>query len=477
MSFSEAQGENRPDPRRTLPAVSTLLENPRLLEAVERFSRPAVVAAVKEVLSQYRASLRPDGHAPGVKEIVSAVQKHLEQEYQQRLRPVVNATGVILHTGLGRAVLPERAAEALGKLGRFCNLEIDMSTGRRGKRAYSTERLLQLITGAEAALVVNNNAAATFLILSVFCSGKEVIVSRGQLIEIGGSYRLPDCIRASGARIREVGTTNRTHLYDYEEALSEETGAILRVNQSNYRIVGFSSSVPLEDLVGLKRKRDVLVIDDLGCGCLFDTTAFGLPPEPTAQQSIRAGADLVCFSGDKLIGGPQAGIILGKRELIARLRASPLARILRVCKLTDLALQETLTLFLDPSSLPERNPTVGMLAVRPEELRARAKRLRATIARLKLPVDCEVKSDAGAVGGGSLPALELPTYVVAIRSERLPPGELQARLRLHEPPVIARVQEDEVRFDVRTLLPGDEKIIVSALSRALESEGNSPPGK
>ncbi len=452
------------DPRRRLVSVNALLEQPAIQHLVERYTRDRVLESITEVLDEYRRTLRPGDTAPGVEELVEKVRENLAEQEFQRIRPVVNATGIILHTGLGRAVLPKNAATALGKLDRCCNLQMDLETGKRGKRCYMTEHLLTRITGAEAAMVVNNNAAATLLIISALCQGKELIISRGQLIEIGGSYRLPDCIHQSGAIMVEVGTTNKTHLRDYERAMTENTGMVLRCNPSNYRVVGFSQQVPIRELVKLKEKQPVYVVDDLGCGALIDLEQYGLPKEPTVQESIAAGADLVCSSGDKLIGGAQAGIIVGKRELIALLKKHPLSRMLRVCKLTDTALEHTLGLFLDPDTVVEKNPTLRMIAMPLEELKARARKLKRRINREKLTsISIEIREDESATGGGSLPTASLKTYVLAVTSPEHSAEEISRRLRRHEPPVIARIKHDNVMLDMRTLLEGEDSITVDAL--------------
>ena len=449
--------------------MSVVLEDPRVNALIAAHTRTVVVEAVQEALENLRSSLDPSAQPPGLDEVVAAVNDVLCATELDRIRPIVNATGIILHTGLGRAVLPKRAVDALAQLDRCCNLQVDLETGLRGKRNHRTEELLCKLTGAEAALIVNNNAAATLLVLAALCDGKEVIVSRGQLIEIGGSYRLPDCIHSSGAKLVEVGTTNKTHLRDYEAALTEETAALLRVNPSNYRIVGFSEAVPVADLVRLKQERapGVVVIDDLGCGALVDLETYGLPHEPTAPESISAGADVVCFSGDKLIGGPQAGIIVGRKDYIARIRKHPLTRMLRVGKLTDTALEHTLRLFLDPETLCETNPTLRMITTPKETLKKRAKALHRRIAREGIPVDVQVAEGESATGGGSLPATPIPTYVLVVRVDGVSPDELNARLRRHEPPVIARVKDDAVVLDMRTLMDGDDKVIVSALKRGI----------
>jgi L-seryl-tRNA(Ser) seleniumtransferase len=350
---------------------------------------------------------------------------------------------------------------------RCCNLQIDMTTGARGRRNAACERLLCRLTGAEAAMLANNNAAATMLILAALCPGREVIVSRGQLIEIGGSYRLPDCVTASGARLVEVGATNKTHLRDYAAALGPDVAAILRVNPSNYRVVGFTQEVGIGELATLKGEwPDLLVIDDLGCGALLDLRAFGLPHEPTVQESIQAGADLCCFSGDKLIGGPQAGIIVGRRDLIARIKKHPLTRMLRVGKLTDMALEQTLRLFLEPETLIENNPTLRMITMSADAIKRRAQSLKrraekACAGKLRI----RVVEGSSVTGGGSLPATSIPTWLLAISSAtNLSAERLLKKLRDHEPPVIARIENDEVALDLRTILEDEDKIVLAALS-------------
>ncbi len=460
------------DPRGRLTPVYALIEEPRVVALILEHSRPVVLEAVQEALDWYRQNLGPGDATPSADEIVGRVESLVHLQEGERMRPVVNATGVILHTGMGRAVLPRRAAQALGQLDRCCNMQVDLQSGKRGKRSFSTEQLLVRLTGAEAAMVVNNNAAATLLILTALCKDREVIVSLGQLIEIGGSFRLPDCIRESGATIVQVGTTNRTHLYDYERALSENTGAILRANPSNYRVIGFSKEVAVAELVSLKQKQPVLVIDDIGCGALIDTEKLGLPKELTVQESLSAGADLVCFSGDKLIGGPQSGIIVGRADLIARIKKHPLTRMMRVCKLTDTALEQSLRVFLDPDTLFEENPTLRMLALPEEELEQRAAALMRRLEAEDLPLDVRIKEDVSATGGGSMPAVPLPTRVLALKSSALSVDRLNHLLRQNEPPIIARISEGEVVIDLRTLLEGEEEIVCRALRAIAERTGS-----
>jgi len=465
MARKPKQTGNLDDPRRNLASVAALLETPAIRTSVAEFSHPVVLDAIHEALEWFRDHLQAGDRAPDVAGVVAKVDEILARGEADKLRPVINATGIILHTGLGRAVLPQRAVDALAALNRCCNLQMDLDTGQRGKRNAMIERLLCRLTGAEAATVVANNAGATFLILSALAKGKEVVISRGQLIEIGGSFRLPDCIHQSGAIMVEVGTTNKTHLRDYEQALNENTGMILHVHPSNYRIVGFSEDVPIADLAALKKTRPVLVVDDLGCGALVNLEQYGLPKEPTVQESIAAGADLACFSGDKLIGGPQAGIIVGKREWIERIKKHPLSRMLRVGKLTVMALEHTLRLFLHPESLLEHHPTLRMLALPAETLKAMAVKLKEDLDRENLALSVQVEEGESATGGGSLPGVAIKTFVLAVSSPRHSAGELSRLLRQNEPPIISRINDDQVLLDMRTLLAGEAECIFQALAR------------
>jgi len=457
------------DPRRGLPSVTVLLESPRIQTLIAEYSRPLAMDAIRATLDGFRRDAATGSQPLSPDEVVREIERRLLSEEKERLRPVVNATGVILHTGLGRAALPQRAVDALASLNRCVNLEIDLGTGGRGKRNPATEALLTTLTGAEAAVVVANNAAATFLILAVFAAGKEVIISRGQMIEIGGSFRLPDCIQQSGATMVEVGTTNKTHLCDYENALTENTAVILRCNPSNYRIVGFTQSVTNAELASLKKQRPFILVDDLGCGALVNLEAYGLPREPTVQDSVAAGADLVCFSGDKLIGGPQAGVIVGRMDLIAQIKKHPLARMVRVGKLTNMALEHTLRLFLTPETLAETNPTYRMLATPVAELRRRATRIKKGIVKRGVALNVALEEAQSATGGGTLPATPIRTCVLAVACGAHSPDRLAALLRGNEPPIIPRVAGDKVLLDMRTLLKGDEKIIVEALARIASS--------
>jgi len=457
---------------RCLPSVSALLEHEEVTGWLHALPRASVVASLQAALQKTRDDILNGqcSTAPTLEEILIIAEGELTRRSTPSLRQVINATGVVLHTGLGRAPLCDAAIEAIveGASG-YCNLEFDLATGERGKRSTHVRQLLCDVTGAGSALVVNNNAAATLLILKTFAEGREVIVSRGQLVEIGGSYRLPDILSASGAKLREVGTTNRTRLGDYEKAAHPGvTAMLLHVHTSNYQVVGFTESVGMADLVKLARRLGLLAVDDLGSGALFDLSAHGLPPEPSVAASIAAGADLVCFSGDKLLGGPQCGIILGRPDLIAAIEASPLMRTYRVDKLTLLALEATLRHYLDPEDALNSIPALRMMNVATDELAARAQALAEDLQQALPTERFLVCSDVGYVGGGSMPGKELPTVVVQWRPERAAVEAVAHALRVGETPVIARVRDEAICFDLRTIRPADMEDLIEAAVAAVE---------
>ncbi|MFB3785235.1 MAG: L-seryl-tRNA(Sec) selenium transferase [bacterium] len=455
------------DPRRKLPSVDALVQMLDAQSPPAGTSHALKVDAARRVLDDFRARA-DDVSIPERDEILARLRAELESLEHLGLRRVVNGTGIVLHTNLGRAVLPRAAMAAVADLDGYCGLQIDLESGRRGRRDAGVENLLRRITGAEAATVVNNNAAATLLVLSSLCAGREVIVSRGQLIEIGGSFRLPDVIAQSGARMVEVGTTNKTHPRDYENAITEDTRVLLRVNPSNYRITGFTRQVSTAELAEIKQGRDLILVDDLGCGALVDLPAYGLPPEPAVQDSLRAGADVALFSGDKLIGGPQSGIIVGRRKYIDLIRKHPLARALRVGKFTIAALEATLKLFLNPETLEQTHPILRMLTVPYPKLHARALAL---LKRISPFIPGEVIAGESACGGGSLPDWKLKTALLALRHEAFSAGDLARRLRMGDPPVVAVVRGGRVCIDVRTLLEGDDERIAAAVQRAVNPTG------
>ena len=461
--------EHNEHPARQLPSIEALLERYAGNPQASYLSRSYLAAILRNVVSELRSELTRDG---GGEDSIGAkleirVEKAISAAVSPFYRRAINATGIILHTGLGRAVLPEVAVDQIAaELRGYSILQQDAETGERSRRDAGVERLLKLLTGAEAATVVNNNAAATLMALSVVAKGREVIVSRGQLIEIGGSFRLPDVMAASGAQMVEVGTTNKTHLRDYQAAISERTGAIIRVHPSNYRIHGFTKEVSSAELVELARPLGIPVIDDLGAGALVDFSRFGFDKEPTIQESVAIGADLVVSSADKLIGGPQGGLILGKTKWVERVRKDPFARIVRVDKMTLAALEATLRLFLDEPRAMAGVPTLAMLRKTPEELEAAALRI---YSGLDCGLACElrVETEIGFMGGGSLPEQELPTRLVAIRPKRIGADDLARRLRLGTPAIFTRIQQDAVLIDPRTLLGGEEGEIVAALGALL----------
>jgi L-seryl-tRNA(Ser) seleniumtransferase len=447
--------------------------HPDIQELLKALPREVVVRAIRDTLSRLRQELRAGGReqAPEAHEVHEMVVQRAREISRPRLRKVINATGVILHTNLGRAVLSQAAREALDAVaGHYCNLELDLETGERGSRQDHVRDLLRELTGAEDALVVNNNAGAVLLALNTLARGKPVVVSRGQLVEIGGSFRLPEIMAASGAILVEVGTTNKTYLRDYEQAVGPETALLLRVHTSNFRIIGFAAEVGIAELAGLGRRLGIPVMEDLGSGLLVDLGGDFLRDEPVVVASLAAGADVVTFSGDKLLGGPQAGIILGREKYLEPMRKNPLARALRIDKLSLAALEATLRLYLDPDWAKSQIPTLHALFVSVEELRRRAERLRdLLVPALRDQAEAEVQTGFSEAGGGSLPGVALPTFLVLVRPRELSVEELAARLRRAEPPVIARRLEGALALDVRTMLEGEEALVVRAVATCLEA--------
>jgi L-seryl-tRNA(Ser) seleniumtransferase len=446
---------------RKLPSVDALLQNSRVEELVRLHGRQLVVDATRQELAETRQRVQSGGACPTEAPLAQAIAQRLTRLTTPTLSPVINATGVVLHTNLGRAPLSSVVLSAMVAAGEgYSNLEFDLEAGRRGSRYVHAEALLCQLTGAEAALLVNNNAGAVLLALMALCHGREVVISRGQLVEIGGGFRIPDVMAQSGARLVEVGTTNRTYVRDYEAALNGETAALLRVHSSNFRVLGFAHQPTLESLCELAHQHDLLLMDDLGSGSLLDTRDYGLPHEPMVQESVDAGADLVCFSGDKLLGGPQAGIIVGRKEHVERLRHFPLTRALRVDKTTIAGVQANLLHYLRGEAETEI-PVWRMIAAQPEDL---AHRARALLARVMRP-NCDVIEGRSKVGGGSLPEETLPTMLVALPGDPVP---LAKRLRLGSPSVVARVQDDRVVLDLRTVLPEQEAALVARLRELLD---------
>jgi L-seryl-tRNA(Ser) seleniumtransferase len=455
---------------RSLPSVGSLLESPELSSYRGRAPHAVLAAAARDAIS---AARRGRGNPlPSREEILRDAADRVEQELHPAPRPLINATGIVLHTNLGRAVLAEEAVRAVTETARrYTDLELDLRTGSRGSRTAHVEPIVMELLGAEAALVVNNNAAAMLLALNTFALGKEAVVSRGQLVEIGGSFRIPEILEKAGAKLREVGTTNKTRLRDYERAMGPETGLLLRVHPSNFAMVGFTEEVTREDLVALARKKRVPLVEDVGSGALIDFTRWGLPAEPIPREALAQGVSVVCMSGDKLLGGPQAGILAGKRKLIQALRQNPMARALRVDKLTLAALVATLRLYREPEKLETAIPTLRMLRESAESVRARAEEiLRGLGADRASQRRAEVVACTTEVGGGAMPLARVPSYALALRSARGKVEDLARSLRTGPDPVIGRIESGRLLLDLRTVHRDEHERLTASIVRALEEE-------
>ena len=450
---------------RHLPSVDKVISDERVRQLREIYPHSLVVDLVRQHLEQDRVSITQGNPRPSLDEIVESVCSRVKALAQPSLRHVINASGVILHTNLGRAPISQEAAATMDLVAEgYCNLEFDLDSGARGSRDVHIEELLRQLTGAEAALVVNNNAAAVLLALTVLAKKKEVIVSRGQAVEIGGGFRIPDVMRQSGAKLVEVGTTNCTYAHDYEQAISPRTALLLRVHPSNFRVEGFTHSVTIEEMLELGDKYNLPVLDDLGSGCFLDTTVFGLAPEPMVQKSVALGVGLACFSGDKLVGGPQAGIIVGKKLLVDKLRKHALARAVRIDKIRLAGLAATLIHYLKGEAL-EKVPVWRMISMPMSEVERRAKLWAQATKGLAKVVEGQTM-----VGGGSLPGNTLPTRLVAIggKSGRSNISHLLARrLRRQEPSVIGRVSGDVLLLDPRCVFPEEDSVVLRALGKTI----------
>ena len=444
---------------RRLPSVDSLLQSSEGANLAESFGHALTVEAMRETLDDIRRRILAGGAAPAEPEILAEVQQRLTQWATPTLRPAINATGVVVHTNLGRAPLSRQARQAMDMAAKgYTNLEFDLPEGTRGSRYVHAVSLLKRLTGAEDALVVNNNAAGVLLALSTLAAGREVIISRGQLVEIGGGFRIPDVMRQSGATLVEVGTTNRTYLGDYEAAITPDAAVLLRVHSSNFRISGFTHQPALAEMADLAHSRGLWLMDDLGSGTFLDTAAYGLTHEPTVQESLAAGADVVTFSGDKLLGGPQAGYLVGKRELIERMRTHPLTRAVRLDKIAIAGIEATLRHYL----LNEAHRTIPiwrMIATDDQALKRRARRWTRRLKEAGL--EASVVQGHSTVGGGSLPGETLPTWLMALTTSS--PDRFAAALRTGDPAVIPRIEEGRVLLDPRTVLPEEDKSLMQAI--------------
>ena len=460
---------------RNLPSVDLILKTAEIQSAGRDFSLEIVTQIVREVKERVRAKIikgeyKDIDKASISQEMVRRTAGALEELKRPFYQKVINASGIILHTALGRAVLaPEVLAEIQEELTGYSRLQIGLGSGQRSRRDEGVEMLLRHLTGAQAATVVNNNAAATAIVLNTIAMGKEVIVSRGQLVEIGGEFRLPDVMAFSGAKMVEVGTTNKTHARDYERAITENTAALLRVHPSNYKIHGFTSEVPLEEMVQIAHKRGLILIDDVGAGSLVDMSQFGFEPEPTLRQSVAAGSDIITSSADKLIGASQGGIILGREDLIAAIRKNQFARIVRVGKLTLAALEATLKLFLDLKLALQRVPTLEMILRKPEDLKSAAEKMASRLGLANIQAEVGASPGFSQTGSGSLPDQNLATTLLVIAPKDMAAQALVEKLRQYRPPIIARIQNEQILIDPRTLLKGEDNVIVEALSQILGS--------
>ena len=466
------KGNSKRDLFRRIPKVDELLKEPRSGELQRSYSRVRLVKAIRDVLSSLREKINSI-EAPSIptdwftpEAILAEVEVVLLQQAAFRFRRVINATGVVIHTNLGRSLLSQEAIEHIVRVSRsYSNLEYDLDEGRRGIRYYHVQKLLCELTGAEDALVVNNNAGAVLIALNSLASGKEVVVSRGEMVEIGGSFRIPDVMKWSGAVLKEIGTTNKTHLFDYERAINGQTGLLLKVHTSNFRLIGFVEQVPGEEIAGLAHHSGLPAMEDLGSGNLIDFKDLGIPSEPMVQEVLKQGMDVVTFSGDKLLGGPQAGIILGKQRYIEAIKKNPLNRALRIDKLTLAGLEATLKLYEDPARAMALIPTLQMITLPTETLKRRAFALKRRLTRdVKKGFQFQVISSSSRVGGGALPETDMPTFCVAITPLEMSETQLESHLRSSEPPIISRIEEGCILLDVRTLLDQDLNDIARILS-------------
>lgn len=456
-----------------LPSVDEILKSEKGLAWLDKYPRRYVLQGIregidkrrKEILEGLSAGLSDEVMMGGIEDIIRRLSAH-------SLIPLINATGVVIHTNLGRSVLSERALENIRRVSEsYSNLEYDIGKGKRGKRYSHIKRILRDVTGAEDALIVNNNAAAVLLCLNALSKGKEVIVSRGELVEIGGSFRMPDVMVSSGAILREVGTTNKTHLYDYEKAINENTSMILKIHKSNFRIVGFTEEVSIEDLVKLGGKHQIPVMYDLGSGCLIDFRQFGIHDEPSVKEIVKTGVDLTTFSGDKLLGGPQGGVIVGTKKYIERIQKNPMTRAMRIDKLTLAGFEATLMEYVDEERVVENIPTLRMLLQKPEKIKTRANKISRRLKSEIKDADIRIMQDSSRAGGGALPEMDLPTYVVAIKSDRISVNELEERLRKGDPPIITRIKGDSLIIDARTIMDKDHEVLVKGMKSALDVGG------
>lgn len=454
---------------RELPKIDELLKLQSVNKLIEENSRTIVLESLREAIEFYRNGiLKGNVDSLNTEQVLDFAVHTLESKNKMHLERVINATGTVIHTNLGRSLLGRKAIEnVITVAGSYNNLEYDIESGKRGSRYSHIEEIIKKVTGAEAAMVVNNNAAAIMLVLDTLAKEKEVIVSRGELVEIGGSFRIPEVMKFSGAKLVEIGTTNRTHLYDYENNIRENTGVLLKVHTSNFKVLGFTEGVSLEQLVELGEKHEIPVVEDIGSGVLIDFGKYGFTYEPTVQDSIKKGIDVVTFSGDKMLGGPQAGIIVGKKKYIDRMKKNQLTRALRVDKMTLAALEGTLKYYIDEKEAIDNIPSLNMILMPKEEVKKKCMLLKRKLQSKTQDFKFYIDKGESMVGGGSMPTEKIETYVVKVTSEKFSPEDMEKKLRLGETPLIARVYNDELVLDGRTLFKEDFDEIVQCF-KAIE---------
>ena len=462
---------NKNDFFRNIPKIDVLLEEERIKELIDSENRDFVVDIVRDKIEELRNLISSTDNVEaieqGLKNIVPSIVEKITKTFDYNVKRVINGTGTILHTNLGRAVISEAVADRLKNIVTgYSNLEYDLEAGERGERYSHFEEILCKITGCEAAMAVNNNAAAVLLILSTMAKDKEVIVSRGELVEIGGSFRVPDVMAQSGGKLVEIGTTNKTHLRDYENAITDDTAAFLKVHTSNYKIVGFTESVSISQLKELSNKTNIPIIEDIGSGVFIDLSKYGLTYEPTVQDSLKQGADVVCFSGDKLLGGPQAGIIVGKKELIAKMKKNPLTRAIRIDKFTATALESIFYEYINEERAIKNIPVLNMITKKYEDVNKAANELLNKVSNLSHKADFQVEDCLSQIGGGSLPLERIKSSSLSIKPIEISTAELECRLRLQEKPIIVRVANDKVIIDLRTVLEGEIEEVANGIKLA-----------
>nr|WP_295605775.1 L-seryl-tRNA(Sec) selenium transferase [uncultured Terrisporobacter sp.] len=458
---------------RNIPKVDVLLENPRIVKLIKKYHRDVIVDIIREEINKLRTFIKENDDISLIEEktnqLVENITKSTEKIYSYNLRKVINGSGTILHTNLGRAIISKKHANYLSEVvTNYSNLEYNLEEGKRGERYSHFEKLICKITGAEAAMAVNNNAAAVMLVLSSMAKEKEVIVSRGELVEIGGKFRIPDVMKSSNAHLVEVGTTNKTHLEDYSDAITENTGALLKVHTSNFKILGFTESVSVEELSKLSKEKDIPIIEDIGSGVLIDLSKYGLEYEPTVQDSIKAGVDIVSFSGDKLLGGPQAGIIVGKKKYIDKMKKNPLTRAFRIDKFTATVLEMIFHEYLNEENAIKNIPVLSLITKDIKEIEESAIKLYEKLSNLKDVVDIKVEDTLSQIGGGSLPTEKIKSKCISIVPKNISTASLEEQLRLNENPVVARISDDKLIIDMRCILEDEIEILAEKIINILK---------